>query len=60
MTAPACFGAPSRPTDAPIPTTSTDNTALPSVRIAGIRPAENQIASAVSIPFPLESRTSRS
>ena len=33
------FGAPSRPSDTPIPTIITDGTALPSVRHAGIRPA---------------------
>src|ERR1700722_296014 len=38
-TAPACFGAPSRPSDTPRPTIITESTALPSVRKAGIRPA---------------------
>src|ERR1700691_4376884 len=43
-TAPACFGAPSRPSDTPRPTMITESTALASVRKAGIRPAWNQIA----------------
>ena len=53
-TAPACFGAPSRPSDAPMPTMITESTALPIVRQAGIRPAWNQIAAVVSIPLPLD------
>ncbi len=34
MTAPACFGAPSRPSDTPMPTMITESTALPKVRQA--------------------------
>jgi hypothetical protein len=52
MTAPACLGAPSRPSEAPIPTTTTDSTALPRVRNAGNRPAENQIAAVMSMLLP--------
>ena len=49
ITAPACFGAPSRPNAAPIPTISTDSMALPSVRIFGSRPGWNQMAAVISI-----------
>jgi hypothetical protein len=38
-TAPNCFGAPSRPSGAPMPTMTIDSTALPSVLSAGKRPA---------------------
>ena len=55
-TAPTCLGAPSRPSDAPMPTMMTESTALPSVRNAGMRPAKNQIAAVVSIPLPLDKR----
>jgi hypothetical protein len=51
------LGAPSRPSDAPIPTTITESTALPKVRNTGNRPAENQIASVMSMLLPLVSRT---
>ena len=39
-----------------MPTTTMDSTALPSVRSAGRRPAENQIAAVMSMPLPLDSR----
>ena len=57
ITAPACFGAPSRPSEAPMPTMITDSTALPSVRSVGKRPAENQIAAVMSMLLPLDRRT---
>jgi hypothetical protein len=56
ITAPACFGAPSRPSATPMPTMMTERIALPSVRHAGRRPAWNQIAAVISIPLPLDSR----
>ncbi len=40
-----------------MPTITIDNKALPSVRHAGNRPAENQMASAISMLLPLASRT---
>ena len=55
-TAPVCFGAPSRPSAAPMPTMTIEMTALPRVRRVGIRPAWNQIAAVMSIPLPLESQ----
>ncbi len=60
MTAPACFGAPSRPSAAPMPTITIDSTALAKVRNAGSRPAWNQMAAVMSMPLPLSSRLSRS
>ena len=55
ITAPACFGAPSRPSDAPMPTTTTDRVAVASVRSAGKRPAKFVIASVMSMLLPLAS-----
>lgn len=55
ITAPACFGAPSRPSDAPIPTTTTDSVALPRVRNGGKRPAKFVMASVMSMLLPLDS-----
>jgi hypothetical protein len=43
-----------------MPTSNTESTALPNVRNAGIRPAWNQMAAVVSMPFPLESCLRRS
>ena len=40
-----------------MPTITIDNIALPSVRTAGNRPAENHMASAISMLLPLASRT---
>ena len=57
-TAPACFGAPSRPSAAPMPTMTIDSTALAKVRNTGRRPAPNQIAAVISMLLPLERRTS--
>ena len=56
--APACFGAPSRPSAAPMPTMTIDSTALPSVLSVGMRPAWNQIAAMVSMLLPDERRVS--
>ena len=60
MTAPACFGAPSRPSEAPMATMTSESAALPSVRKAGIRPAENHSAVVVSMALPEVRRLSRS
>ena len=52
MTAPACFGAPSRPREAPMPTTTTESVAVASVRSAGRRPAKFAMASVMSMLLP--------
>ena len=54
-TAPACLGAPSRPSEPPIPTTKIERMALPSVRTPGSLPAWNQMAAVVSMPLALVS-----
>lgn len=41
-----------------MPTMTIDSTALPRVRRAGSRPAENQIAAVMSMPLPLDKRPS--
>jgi len=45
------------PSDAPIPTMTTESSALPNVRSAGSRPAENQIADVISMLLPLDNCT---
>ena len=56
ITAPACFGAPSRPKAAPMPTIRIESVALNRVRNFGRRPAWNQIAAVMSMPLALDRR----